>query len=77
MPAASSAKPLAGRGGLRGGAVTLGSSGRGGLGLQSSEEIASEDFIEILDEVQKDDKIKAVIIRVDSPGGAAFASDLI
>ncbi|MBX7245072.1 MAG: signal peptide peptidase SppA [Candidatus Sumerlaeaceae bacterium] len=59
------------------GPISLGSSGRGGLGLQNSEEIASEDFIEILDEVQKDDKIKAVIIRVDSPGGSAFASDLI
>ena len=31
----------------------------------------------MLDEVQKDRKIKAVLLRVDSPGGSAFASDLI
>jgi protease IV len=45
--------------------------------LGSDEEIASDDFIQMLDEIEKDKKIKAVILRVNSPGGSAFASDLI
>lgn len=57
------------------GPITLGSSGGSGLG--SSTEIASEDFIEELQKLEDNDKIKAVILRVNSPGGSAFASDLI
>lgn len=45
--------------------------------LNSSDQIASDDFIKTLDDIQEDKKIKAVILRVDSPGGSAFASDLI
>lgn len=48
-----------------------------GMGFSSEEVIASEDFIETLEEVRSDKKIKAVILRVNSPGGSAFASDLI
>ncbi len=57
------------------GPITLGSSSGSGLG--SSTEIASEDFIEELQKLEDNDKIKAVILRVNSPGGSAFASDLI
>jgi protease-4 len=57
------------------GAITLGSNGGSGLGADT--EIASEDFIEELEKLKEDDKIKAVILRVNSPGGSAFASDLI
>ncbi len=45
--------------------------------LGGEDEIAAEDFIKTLDEVEKDKKVKAVILRVNSPGGSAFASDLI
>jgi protease-4 len=45
--------------------------------LAGEEEIASDDFIKMLDEIEKDKKVKAVILRVNSPGGSAFASDLI
>ena len=37
----------------------------------------SEPFIEILDDFADDDKIKAVVIRVDSPGGGASPSQEI
>lgn len=57
------------------GAISLGSNG--GAGIGSDSEIASEDFIETLDKIKDDDKVKAVILRVNSPGGSAFASDLI
>jgi protease-4 len=45
--------------------------------LGGDEQIAAEDFIETLEEIRADDKIRAVILRVSSPGGSAFASDLI
>jgi protease-4 len=57
------------------GPIMPGSSG--GFELGSSEEIAADDFIKTLDEIQKDKKVKAVVLRVNSPGGSAFASDLI
>ncbi len=40
-------------------------------------EIASEDLAATLREVAADDGIPAVVLRVDSPGGSALASDLI
>ena len=57
------------------GDITLGTNGDSGLG--SSTGIASQDIIDELDKLKEDDKIKAVILRVNSPGGSAFASDLI
>jgi protease-4 len=39
--------------------------------------IASEDFLELLDDVIKDGPPKALVVRVDSPGGSAVASDRI
>ena len=56
------------------GPITLGESGSV---LGNDEEVSSEDFIETLADIQNDDKIKAVILRINSPGGSAFASDLI
>lgn len=56
------------------GPIVLGSS-EGVFGTE--EQIASNDFLETIDEIQKDAKIRAVIVRVNSPGGSAFASDLI
>jgi protease-4 len=40
-------------------------------------EIASDDLAATLREVAQDDGIPAVVLRVDSPGGSALASDLI
>ena len=37
----------------------------------------STTIVKFLDQARKDDKIKAVVLRVDSPGGSAFASELI
>lgn len=39
--------------------------------------IASEDFAATLRKVRKNDKIKAVVVRVNSPGGSALASEVI
>ncbi len=47
-------------------------------GEQSDEyEIAAKTFIETIRKVKKDDKIKAVVLRINSPGGSALASDVI
>lgn len=47
------------------------------LDLSASEEITAEDYLKILTEIEKDASIKGVILRVNSPGGSAFASDLL
>lgn len=43
----------------------------------SSDGILSHDFIDLLDEVAKEPGLKAVVLRVNSPGGSAIASDTI
>ena len=40
-------------------------------------EIASKTFIESIRKVRDDEKIKVVVLRVNSPGGSALASELI
>lgn len=40
-------------------------------------EVASQTFIENIRKVRKNDKIKAVVLRVNSPGGSARASEVI
>ncbi len=47
------------------------------LDLSASEEITADDYIKILNEIEKDSLIKGVILRVNSPGGSAFASDVL
>ena len=45
---------------------------------EGSELIIAQDiFIETLEELAKDDWIKAVVIRIDSPGGSALVSELL
>lgn len=46
--------------------------GRGGL-----ETIGSDRFTEELRKLRKDDQVKAIVLRVNSPGGSASASDVI
>lgn len=40
----------------------------------STSEIAGDRFVKIIDKVRKDDKVKAVVLRVNSPGGSVSAS---
>ncbi|MBK8053860.1 MAG: signal peptide peptidase SppA [Saprospiraceae bacterium] len=39
--------------------------------------ISEKKYVEMLAKIRKDKKIKAVVLRVNSPGGNAFSSDLI
>ncbi len=51
----------------------------GGSGDELSGEngIYAQRFIRLLRDVSKDDAIRAVVVRIDSPGGSSFASDEI
>ena len=51
-------------------------SGSGG-GFADGDSILSQDFNRLLRQVAGDDMIRAVIVRIDSPGGSSFASDEI
>lgn len=46
-------------------------------GTQASNVIGGDSFSKLLETALNDDKIKAVVIRIDSPGGSAFASEKI
>jgi protease-4 len=46
-------------------------------GEGNKETIGQEIMIEALEEIQNDDRIKAVVLRINSPGGSALASELI
>lgn len=46
-------------------------------GVQPDGTIGSESFVEMLREVREDDSIKALVVRIDSGGGSAFASEVI
>lgn len=48
-----------------------------GEGDQSSQVIGAESFIEELRKAVKSDKIKAIVIRINSPGGEFRASDMM
>jgi len=41
------------------------------------EPIGSDTFVEQLRRLREDDTIKAIVLRVDSPGGSSVASDVI
>jgi protease-4 len=43
--------------------------------LEGGKTLGSATMSEVLDKVEKDDSIKGVLVRIDSPGGDAFASD--
>lgn len=46
-------------------------------GKGNSDEIASDDLVETIREVREDDEVKAAVLRVNSPGGDALASEII
>ncbi len=56
------------------GAISM--EGGGGL-LPDSGGIVERRLVRTLARLEKDDGIKAVVVRIDSPGGSALASDLI
>jgi protease-4 len=57
------------------GSIAMTSGGNGLLGGRSG--IIERDLDRTLRQLEKDDDVKAVVIRIDSPGGSALASDLI
>lgn len=40
-----------------------------------SQNIQDDHYIEIIDQIKKDSSVKAVVVRINSPGGDAFASE--
>ncbi|MFH5805777.1 signal peptide peptidase SppA [Alienimonas sp. DA493] len=42
-----------------------------------AQSMGSDTMIKAIDEAREDDTVKAVVLRVDSPGGSALASDLM
>lgn len=46
-------------------------------GEGSDEQIGSEKFSRTLRKLREDEKVKAVVLRINSPGGSALASDVI
>lgn len=52
-------------------------SGSSQFGSGGQEVIGSDSLVRVLNEVRDDKSIKAVVLRVDSPGGSGLASDII
>ncbi len=44
---------------------------------KSNNDLGSDDFVKIIRKIRKDPKIRAVVLRVNSPGGSALASDIM
>ncbi|MBX3185404.1 MAG: S49 family peptidase [Labilithrix sp.] len=57
------------------GSISMTSGGNGILGGRGG--IIEKDIDRTLRSLEKDDDVKAVVVRIDSPGGSALASDLI
>jgi protease IV len=53
------------------------STGRSGFSLLGGETCGSTTIIEAIRQAEEDKTVKAIVLRVDSPGGSALASDLI
>lgn len=51
--------------------------GKGGESLFGGKIVGSTTMIEAIRQAEMDDTVKALVLRVDSPGGSALASDLI
>ncbi len=58
-------------------AVGLISSGASNYDSPSGQVLGSETMVEHLRKVRSDDSIRAIVLRIDSPGGSAIASDVI
>jgi len=55
------------------GSIVLGESGRSAMGTV----MGSTTIADAIDEAAQNDSVKAIVFRVDSPGGSALASDLV
>jgi protease-4 len=51
--------------------------GKGGTGMFGGENTGSTTMVEAIRQAEQDKTVKAIVLRVDSPGGSALASDLI
>ncbi len=51
--------------------------GRSSNGPLNGEMVGSDTVVEAVNDAAKDTAVKAIVLRVDSPGGSALASDLI
>jgi protease-4 len=58
-------------------AVGLITSGKSGFDPLNGSIIGSDTLVEYIRRVRKDSSIKAVVLRIDSPGGSSVASDVI
>ena len=56
------------------GTIDLGKSENGPTGGQS---VGSDTIVKAINDARDDQKIRAIVLRVDSPGGSSYASDLI
>jgi protease-4 len=52
-------------------------SGRSENSPFGGQSIGSDTMVKAIDDARKDDTIKAIVLRVDSPGGSSYASDVI
>jgi protease IV len=57
--------------------AVLTSTGEINTGQGSNETIGSDKFVENLRKLRNDDKVKAIVLRINSPGGSALASDIM
>lgn len=58
------------------GEIMPGESSEGGP-LGQSEVMGSDTIVDALKDAKEDDSVKAVVLRIDSPGGSVIASDII
>jgi protease-4 len=56
------------------GAINIGRSSNGGF---SGQTVGSDTIVHAVNQAAEDDSIKAIVLRVDSPGGSALASDIM
>jgi protease IV len=59
------------------GAITSGKSGEGNPLMGGGSSVGSETIVAAIREAERDDTVKAIVLRVDSPGGSALASDVM
>src|SRR5580765_7349976 len=52
-------------------------SGRSSFGASGEETIGSDSLVKTINEARDDKGIKAIVLRIDSPGGSGLASDII
>ncbi len=74
-------RSIAGAGGGRGPVALVRASGSigmgGGGGIGGDSGISESELSPVLEKLENDDSVKAVVLRIDSPGGSALASDLL